>query len=77
MTQQVEDPTSHTVNLPSQNHNLIENEIIKMFQLIAILATFACAAAFSASSSRSARSALKMGFESEIGAQAPLGTNRN
>ena len=48
-----------------------------MFKFIALLATFACAAAFSVSTSRSARSALKMGFESEIGAQAPLGTNRS
>jgi hypothetical protein len=44
-----------------------------MFRATAILAILACAAAF-APSARVARSgALKMSFESEIGAQAPLG----
>jgi len=47
----------------------------KMFKYIALIASLASAAAFApAARSSSARSAsLKMGFESEIGAQAPLG----
>ena len=44
-----------------------------MFRFIAIIASLVSAAAFSPASSRASSSALKMGFESEIGAQAPLG----
>jgi hypothetical protein len=42
-------------------------------QFIAILATLASAVAFTPARVASRSSALKMGFESEIGAQAPLG----
>jgi hypothetical protein len=42
-------------------------------QLITILATLASAVAFTPARVASRSSALKMGFESEIGAQAPLG----
>ena len=44
-----------------------------MFRFIAIIASLVSAAAFAPASSRASSSALKMGFESEIGAQAPLG----
>jgi hypothetical protein len=42
-------------------------------QFVAILATLASAVAFTPARVASRSSALKMGFESEIGAQAPLG----
>jgi hypothetical protein len=44
-----------------------------MFKVIAILATLVATAAFTPARVASRSSALKMGFESEIGAQAPLG----
>ena len=50
-------------------------QTVIMFRATAILAIIACAAAFAPSArvSRFAPSALKMAFESETGAQAPLG----
>jgi hypothetical protein len=46
---------------------------IKMFRAIAILASLVSAAAFAPRNVARTSSALKMSFESEIGAQAPLG----
>jgi hypothetical protein len=44
-----------------------------MFRLAAVVASIANVAAFAPASKVASSSALKMGFESEIGAQAPLG----
>ena len=44
-----------------------------MFKFIALLASLASVAAFAPASRMASTSSLKMGFENEIGAQAPLG----
>lgn len=44
-----------------------------MFRLLAVLASLFTVNSFSLSTSRNVRSVLKMGFEKEIGVQAPLG----
>ena len=48
-----------------------------MFRVAALIASVASVAAFAPAGRVSTSSALKMGFESELGAQAPLGKTLN
>jgi hypothetical protein len=63
------------VKMSSQKFSQINQSscIIKMFKFVAIVASIASVAAFAPVSRIASSSALKMGFESAVGAQAPLG----